>query len=180
MKKVLVFVLSAMLALCALSGCSALMGPDESGPISAIEAYYGALNAGDFDGMVASCDSATATALNGSMDLLSGLLSSGGDEEVDVRGFISALYPSLSSAAKEQGVTYEFTPKDYAVTFDGETRASVRYTLDAVVTSDEDSQTYAMAQEYNVIKEGDTWKIDLSDQLSDAFGTAFNIAGSLF
>ena len=177
MKKLVLAVVSLALCACAF-GCA--VGPDKSGPISAIESYYSALNKGDFDGMIASCDSTTAAALNGSMGLLSGILSSSGGSQVDVKSLIASLYPSIAAAASSQDVTYEFIPKDYNVSFDGETRATVRYTVDAKVNSAGNVQTISQAQEYSVIKEGDTWKIDLSDQLASAFGSAFNIAGSLF
>ena len=171
--------LAVSLILCGLLfGCGGI--DKAAGPKSAVESYYKALNANDFDGMVNCCDSATANTLKGSMDLLSALLSTTGNSEVNVRDLVAKLYPSIAAAASSQNVTYKFTPKDYKVEFDGDTRATIRYTVDVEINNAGNVQKMSQAQENAVIKEGNDWKIDLSSQLGNAFGSAFNLAGKLF
>lgn len=171
-------VVAISLVLCGLLfGCAS--GPDKSGPISAVENYYKALNANDFEAMLDACDNTTATTLRGSMDTLSGLLSTAGNGEVDVRSFVASLYPSLAATASDNDVTYKFTPRNYTVEFDGETRATVRYTVDIEVNNAGNIQTSSQKQEYNVVKERDAWKLDLSSEIVEALA-AFDIIGSLF
>ena len=176
MKRLSAIVVS--LVLCGfLFGCAS--GPDKSGPISAVENYYKALNANDFEAMLDACDNTTASTLRGSMDVLSGLLSSG-NGEVDVHSFVASLYPSMAAVAGDNNVTYKFTPKDYVVEFDGETRATVRYTVDIEVNNAGHIEKSSQAQEYQVIKEDSGWKLDLSSQIGEALGATVDIIGALF
>lgn len=175
MKK-LIAIAVALAACLFMAGC----GPDDSGAKATVEKYYSSLNNGDLQGMIDCCDNATATTLNGSMDLLSLLLSSPGSTDVDVRSFVMQLYPSIGAAAGAQGVSYELKPTKIDIDFSNDTHATANVNVKISVTANGDTQEADQAETFAMVKEGDTWKIDLSSYLADAFGSAFDIAGGLF
>ncbi len=175
MKKIIAIVVALAACLC-IAGC----GPNDSGAKATVEKYYASLNNGDLQGMIDCCDSATSAAINGSMDLLSLLLNSSGSSDVDVRSYIMQLYPSIGSALSQQGVTYEIKPTRIDVSFSDDAHATANVNVHISVTSGSDTQEVDQAETFSMVKEGDSWKIDLSDQLANAFGSAFDVAGGLF
>lgn len=172
MKKTLLCMLAGLvLALC-LSGCAS-----PSTPTKTVERFTEAVDRLDVEEMLACCDASTNGTVQIAFGIADGVMSGlGFDLGVGSMDLVEALAPSLydiNSAVTGEETDMSVHARDLHETIQDNSHATVTGIWEVEVVSGGAANSDEGEVLFNLVKEGDEWKIDFSDELASAF------AGSL-
>lgn len=172
MKKLSLAVIGLMMSAALIVGCSS--GPS---PKDTVEDFTSAVSDLNMEAALECCDSSTNSMISGMLGLTDGLLSAFGvDLGMGTQELLEAFLPmvlDLNTAMDGQEYDLSIRARDLEVVEETDTTAVVTGVWEVEMVSAGNSQVEEGPVTFNLVKEGDEWRIDFSDELSAAIASSF-------
>ncbi|MCQ2752168.1 MAG: hypothetical protein MJ189_03625 [Coriobacteriales bacterium] len=143
------------------------------------QTYCDAMTSGDYDKLMNCMDSTTSSVTTGTADLAEGIWGLLG-VDLDLKGLMS----KLQSYLKKSGINISYELKDAKAEFENDWKAQAHFDILVKTDYNGEKKEQTISQNFNLTKEGDSWKIDNSEQtmqqLQDGLGSIGDMAGSMF
>lgn len=161
--------LFAFIVCIVMTGCSAISASPFSTPMATVERFTEAVSDLDMEAALECCDSSTQTIANSAFGLADGLLSGLG-VEINSYDLMALVLPSL------EGINSAMTGEEWSLSVEASDLQEETNGESAVVsgiwtismTTGGHEQVQDGEIQFNLIKEGDEWKIDLSQEMLKA------------